>query len=118
MPVLNAATSPWSATGRASSARPAAAPLAAVEHAWRSVPAYPRGLTVEDLVANHRRQLWLLRRRLRRRRLLRRRSSKTGKGVGQSPQALAPLPNAFRPPVGHFLHQEIPPEATFKNLCS
>src|SRR5215831_18587103 len=113
MPVLNAATSPWSAMERASSARPAAAPLAAVEHAWRSVPAYPRGLTVEDLVANHRRQFWLLRRRLRRRR-----SSKTGKGVGQSPPALAPLPNAFRPPVGHLLHQEIPPEATFKNLCS
>jgi len=75
MPVRSAATSPWSATGRASNARPAAAPLAAVEHAWRSVPAYPGGLTVGDLIANHRRQLWLLRKRLRRRRLLRRRSS-------------------------------------------
>jgi hypothetical protein len=32
--------------GRASNARPAAAPLAAVEHAWRSVLAYPGGLTV------------------------------------------------------------------------
>ena len=75
MPVRNAATSPWSATGRASNARPAAAPLAAVEHAWRSVPAYPGGLAVGDLKANHRRQLWLLRKRLLRRRLLRRRSS-------------------------------------------
>ncbi len=41
MPVRNAATSPWSATGRASNARPAAAPPAAVEHAWRAYPRTP-----------------------------------------------------------------------------
>ena len=76
MPVRNAATSPWSATGRASNARPAAAPPVAVEHAWRSVQRTQRGPTVGSLTANHRRQLWLLRKRLRRRRLLRRRSSK------------------------------------------
>jgi hypothetical protein len=40
-----------------------------------AVPAYPGGLAVGDPIANHRRQLWLLRKRLRRRRLLRRRSS-------------------------------------------
>jgi len=61
MLVRNAATSPWSATGRASNARPAAALRDAVEHAWRCVPAYPGASAVGDLKANHRRQLWLLR---------------------------------------------------------